>query len=110
MMMNVEQSVESELTGETKSTRRKPTPVPLCPPQIPHDVTRARTRVAAVESRRLTAWAMARPVHRVSALTTCISVVCAAACVSSSGDEVGILVTEELAGIIAIFLPSSVAA
>jgi hypothetical protein len=22
-----------------RSTRRKPTPVPLCPPQIPHDVT-----------------------------------------------------------------------
>jgi hypothetical protein len=22
-----------------RSTRRKPTPVPLCPPQIPHDLT-----------------------------------------------------------------------
>jgi hypothetical protein len=37
--------------------------VPLCPPQIPHDLTRARTRAAAVGSRRLTAWAMARPPH-----------------------------------------------
>jgi hypothetical protein len=35
--------------------------VPLCPPQIPHDLTWDRTRVAAVGSRRLTAWAMARP-------------------------------------------------
>jgi hypothetical protein len=29
--------------------------VPLCPPQIPHDRTEARTRAAAVRSRRLTA-------------------------------------------------------
>jgi hypothetical protein len=43
-----------------RSTRRKPTPVPLSPPQIPHDLTRARTRADAVGSRRLTAWAMAR--------------------------------------------------
>jgi hypothetical protein len=28
---------------ENRSTRRKPAPVPLCPPQIPHDLTRART-------------------------------------------------------------------
>jgi hypothetical protein len=28
-----------------KSTRRKPAPVPLCPPQIPHDLTSARTRL-----------------------------------------------------------------
>jgi hypothetical protein len=33
-----------------RSTRRKPAPGPLCPPQIPHDQTRARTRAAAVES------------------------------------------------------------
>jgi hypothetical protein len=25
-----------------RSTRTKPTPAPLCPPQIPHDQTRAR--------------------------------------------------------------------
>jgi hypothetical protein len=29
------------------STRRKPAPLPLCPPQIPHDLTRVRTRVAS---------------------------------------------------------------
>jgi hypothetical protein len=44
-----------------RSTRRKPAPAPFCPPQIPLDQTRARTRAAAVGSQRLTAWAMARP-------------------------------------------------
>jgi hypothetical protein len=38
-----------------RSTRRKTAPVPLCPPQIPHDLTLARTRAATVGSRRLTA-------------------------------------------------------
>jgi hypothetical protein len=45
------------------STRRKPAPVPLCPPQIPHDRTQARTRAATVGSRWINAWAMARPYH-----------------------------------------------
>jgi hypothetical protein len=44
-----------------RSTRRKPAPAPLCPPQIPHDQTRAQTRAAAVGSQRLTAWGMVRP-------------------------------------------------
>jgi hypothetical protein len=44
-----------------RSTRRKPAPVPLWPPQIPHDLTSDRTRAAAVGSQQLTAWAMARP-------------------------------------------------
>jgi hypothetical protein len=44
-----------------RSTRRKLSPVVLCPPQIPHDLTRARTQAAVVGSRRLTAWATARP-------------------------------------------------
>jgi hypothetical protein len=44
-----------------QSTWRKPAPAPLCPPQIPLDQTRARTRAAAVGSQRLTAWAMVRP-------------------------------------------------
>jgi hypothetical protein len=38
-----------------RSTRRKPTPAPLCPPQIPHYQTRAGTRTVAVGSQRLTA-------------------------------------------------------
>jgi hypothetical protein len=41
-----------------RSTRRKPVLVPLCPPRISHDLTWARTRVAAVGSRRLIAWAV----------------------------------------------------
>jgi hypothetical protein len=47
-------------------TRRKPAPVPLCSPQIPHDLTWDRTQAAAVGSQRLTAWAMARPGPEVS--------------------------------------------
>jgi hypothetical protein len=35
-----------------RSTRRKPAPVPLCPPQTPH-AARTRTRAAAVRSQRL---------------------------------------------------------
>jgi hypothetical protein len=38
-----------------RSTRRKPAPAPLCPPQIPHDQTRVRPRTVAVGSQRLTA-------------------------------------------------------
>jgi hypothetical protein len=38
-----------------RSTRRKPAQVPLCPPQIPYDLARARTQAKTVECRRLTA-------------------------------------------------------
>jgi hypothetical protein len=38
-----------------RSTRRKPTPAPLCPTQIQLDKTRARTRASAVGNQRLTA-------------------------------------------------------
>jgi hypothetical protein len=38
-----------------RSTRRKPAPAQLCPPQIPHNLSWSRTRAAAVGSRRLTA-------------------------------------------------------
>jgi hypothetical protein len=38
-----------------RSTRRKPTPVSFCTSKVPHDQTRARTRAAALGSRRLTA-------------------------------------------------------
>jgi hypothetical protein len=38
-----------------QSTRRKPARAPLCPPQIPHDQTRAQTQAAAVGSQQLTA-------------------------------------------------------
>jgi hypothetical protein len=45
-----------------QSTRRKPAPAPLRPPQIPLDKTRDRTRAAVVGSQWLTAWAMAQPI------------------------------------------------
>jgi hypothetical protein len=47
--------------GKPKYSGEKPVPVPLCPPQIPHGLTRDRTQASAVRGRRLTAWAMARP-------------------------------------------------
>jgi hypothetical protein len=50
------------LGRESRSTRRKRAPVPLCPPQIPYDLTRTLTRAAAVGSRWLTAWATALPI------------------------------------------------
>jgi hypothetical protein len=37
-----------------RSARRKPASAPLCPPQIPLEQTRARTRAATVGSQRLT--------------------------------------------------------
>jgi hypothetical protein len=36
-----------------RSTRRKPAPAPLCPPQIPFDQTRDLTRAAAMGSLQL---------------------------------------------------------
>jgi hypothetical protein len=50
--------------GGNRCTGRKPAPVPLYPPEIPHDLTRARTRTAEVGNRRLDAFAMARPCER----------------------------------------------
>jgi hypothetical protein len=52
------------LTGKSRITRKKPVPLPLCPLQVPHGLTRAPTRASAVRGRRLTAWAMARSVHK----------------------------------------------
>jgi hypothetical protein len=40
-----------------RNTQRKPASMLLCPTQIPHAMTRARTRTSAVGSRRLTVWA-----------------------------------------------------
>jgi hypothetical protein len=47
--------------SKTEELGEKPVPVPLFPPQIPHGLTQARTRVSAVRGRRLTTWALARP-------------------------------------------------
>jgi hypothetical protein len=46
---------DGEFGGGNRSNRRKLTPAPLCPLQIPLDQSRARTRAAAVGSQRLTA-------------------------------------------------------
>jgi hypothetical protein len=41
-------------SGKVKrSTQRKPALLQLCPPQIPHDLIRVRTRASAVGSQRL---------------------------------------------------------
>jgi hypothetical protein len=39
-----------EIGKGNRSTRRKPAPAPLVPPQMPHDLTWAQTRAAAVGS------------------------------------------------------------
>jgi hypothetical protein len=61
MVMTVEQPAEWMFGRGNRSTRRKPAAVPFRRPEIPHDLSRARTRDAAVGSRRLTTWAMAQP-------------------------------------------------
>jgi hypothetical protein len=59
-------TVEWYWQGKTEKVGEKPVPVPLCPPQTPHGLTRGRTRASALRGRRLTTWAMARPVICVS--------------------------------------------
>jgi hypothetical protein len=49
------------LGSGNRSNRRKLTPVPLCSPQIPHNLTWYQTWAARVGSRQPTAWAMALP-------------------------------------------------
>jgi hypothetical protein len=51
-------TVEWYWQGKPEELGEKPVPVPLCPPQIPHGLTRERTRASAVRGRRLTTWAM----------------------------------------------------
>jgi hypothetical protein len=52
------------IRGGNRSTRRKAAPVPLCPPQIPHDLTGVWTVTSEVGSRQLVAWATTRTSHR----------------------------------------------
>jgi hypothetical protein len=54
-------TVEWYWQGKTEELWEKLVPVPLCPRQIPHGLTWARTQASAVRGRRLTTWAMARP-------------------------------------------------
>jgi hypothetical protein len=55
-------TVEWYWQGKTEKLGEKTVPMLLCPPQIQHGLTRARTRASAARGRRLTTWAMARPV------------------------------------------------
>jgi hypothetical protein len=59
MMMSVEPWWNGT-DGKTEELDEKLVQLSLCPPQIPHGLTRARTRASAVAGRRLTAWAIAR--------------------------------------------------
>jgi hypothetical protein len=57
--VNYDKREIGEMNGRGNwSSRRKPAPVPLCPPQPPH-AARTQTRVAVVGSQGLTAWATA---------------------------------------------------
>jgi hypothetical protein len=62
--MSVEQSV-GWLVGKVKVLEEKPAPMPLCPPQIPHHLTRTRTQAVAVRKQWQTAWATV-PHRRIS--------------------------------------------
>jgi hypothetical protein len=55
--------VEWNLQEKTEVLGEKPVPVPLCPPQIPHGLTRDRTLASAVGGRRLTACPYLFTVH-----------------------------------------------
>jgi hypothetical protein len=59
-------TVEWNIDGEDRRTWRKTVPVSLCPPQIPHGLTRARTRASVGRGRLLTTWAMARPIYNLN--------------------------------------------
>jgi hypothetical protein len=59
-------AAEGNWQGKTEVLFKKPVPVPLFPQQIPHELTRNRTRASAVTGWRLTAWAMARSEHEVT--------------------------------------------
>jgi hypothetical protein len=48
-----------KLTWKTEELGDKLVPVPICPPKIPHGLTRNRTWASAVRGQRLTAWAWA---------------------------------------------------
>jgi hypothetical protein len=58
-----------------RSTRRKPAPVPLCPPQTPHAAS-TRTRAVAVGSQRLTAELRHGLTHLRISVFMCVFVFC----------------------------------
>jgi hypothetical protein len=50
------------MSRDNRCTRGKTCPMSHCPPQIPHNLTLARTQAAVVGSRRLTSWTITRPI------------------------------------------------
>jgi hypothetical protein len=58
--MSMGMTVEWHGQGKTEEIGERPVPVPLCPQQIPHRLTRDRTQVSAVRGRLLTACVMTR--------------------------------------------------
>jgi hypothetical protein len=52
---------EMMIGSGNQSTWRKPAPVPLCPPQTPHDLTGRKPGPAAIGSLQLTIWAVVWP-------------------------------------------------
>jgi hypothetical protein len=61
MKMIVEKQMECRLAGETEVLGENLLSATFVHHKIPHNQTRVWTRAAAVGSRRLSAWAMARP-------------------------------------------------
>jgi hypothetical protein len=55
-------------TGKTEEPGQNIVPMPLCPPQNRHGLTRARTQASVVRDRRLIAWDMTRPMESVCLL------------------------------------------
>jgi hypothetical protein len=62
------------MTRENQSTRRILFPLPLCPPQIPYEMTWHWTQILAARGRRLTAWAVARPCAEFRQTVLCQSI------------------------------------
>jgi hypothetical protein len=58
--MSVDSHGRVILTGKIEELGEESVPVPLCPLQLPHELTRMRARTSAVRGRRLNNWAMAR--------------------------------------------------
>jgi hypothetical protein len=63
----VEKQMECRLQGKPTFSEKACPSLTFVHHKIPHDQTRVWTRAAAVGSRRLTAWAMARPSRRLTA-------------------------------------------
>jgi hypothetical protein len=61
MKMIAEKQMECKLAGDTEVLGENRPSATFVHHKIPHDQTQVWTRAAAMGSRRLTAWAMARP-------------------------------------------------